>query len=555
MFPCDLGANWVHNYDATKNPIINLATSFGLHLTKFDWTNNPSFDEKGNPVSASIMTTGDAKINKLKKDAATYAEAKDTDISLDAALKAVIQKQSLTFNSYEKAMLYASLLDEYATEPSNLSAWWYDATGPWDDSDGVILEGFGAFADQLAKGLPISLNQKVVKVDYSFPSSSRVTVTTAAGFSYSAAQVLVTVPLGVLKKGIITFNPPLPTSMTNAINLLGVGVLNHVFLHFPRGTLKALQPSLSAVDSFSKLPSDSTLNGRGYVEVVSMYRLRQQDILFAEASGSFAVAMEAKNDSRIVAEVMKELRLVYPGLPKPINYTITRWNKDPFAFGSYSYLGVGATGYGAKSPTTLETLAIGINNKRVFFAGEHTSNAYLSSVQGAYESGLSAATKMLSVAPSRSPTTRLPSNPIKIPTTSLTRNPTLKPSPLRTALPTTSRNPTAKPTTKTPTKLPTMTMRPSLYPSPLPSSFKPSVKPSLKPTASSSPSLKPSTAKPSLKPSSKPTASSSPSLKPSTAKPSLKPSLKPTASSSPSLKPSTAKPSLKSSTAKPTLGK
>ena len=262
---------------------------------------------------------------------------------------------------------------------------------PWTDKVGIIYEGYGALTDKLAAGLPIVLGTKVISIDYS--SQSAITVTTSTGAKYQALKVLVTVPLGVLKKGVITFSPPLPSSFTNAMNLLGVGVLDHVFLQFPPGTLKALSPSLAAIDEFNKIPSNSSSNGHGFVELISLNHLRQQDIIFAEASASFAIAMESKSDATIIAELMKELNLIYPSL-KPINYRITRWLHDPFAYGSYSYTGVGATGYGAATPTTYDLLAKPINN-RVFFAGEHTCSEYPATVQGAYASGLTAATSML----------------------------------------------------------------------------------------------------------------------------------------------------------------
>lgn len=43
---------------------------------------------------------------------------------------------------------------------------------------------------------------------------------------FRADAVVVTVPLGVLKAGTISFHPPLPEWKTQAINNLGFGLLN-----------------------------------------------------------------------------------------------------------------------------------------------------------------------------------------------------------------------------------------------------------------------------------------------------------------------------------------
>jgi monoamine oxidase len=52
--------------------------------------------------------------------------------------------------------------------------------------------------------------------------------------TYRAEAVLVTVPLGVLKENVITFDPPLPEEKQSAIERLGFGNLNKVFSPFFR---------------------------------------------------------------------------------------------------------------------------------------------------------------------------------------------------------------------------------------------------------------------------------------------------------------------------------
>jgi len=50
----------------------------------------------------------------------------------------------------------------------------------------------------------------------------------ADGETYTADYVLVTLPLAVLRQNTITFTPPLPTSKLQAIQKLGVGVMEKV---------------------------------------------------------------------------------------------------------------------------------------------------------------------------------------------------------------------------------------------------------------------------------------------------------------------------------------
>ena len=49
-----------------------------------------------------------------------------------------------------------------------------------------------------------------------------------------ADVILVTLPLGVLKKGSVAFTPPLPEYKQQAIKVLGMGTENRVAMLFPK---------------------------------------------------------------------------------------------------------------------------------------------------------------------------------------------------------------------------------------------------------------------------------------------------------------------------------
>ena len=63
-----------------------------------------------------------------------------------------------------------------------------------------------------------------------------VTVTTNQG-DFSAQRVIVTLPLGVLKKGDVQFTPALPPEKVAAIASLGMGVLIRVLSDVPHSVL------------------------------------------------------------------------------------------------------------------------------------------------------------------------------------------------------------------------------------------------------------------------------------------------------------------------------
>lgn len=118
--------------------------------------------------------------------------------------------------------------------------------------DMSLLDGYGTLIASLAAFIEIRLNQVVTHIDWidsatplssSSSSSSSSTrsssggnvavVRTAGGVIYRARRVIITLPLGVLKKQCVVFNPPLPVLKQAAITAMGVSCMNKVFMLFP----------------------------------------------------------------------------------------------------------------------------------------------------------------------------------------------------------------------------------------------------------------------------------------------------------------------------------
>ena len=93
-------------------------------------------------------------------------------------------------------------------------------------------------------------------------------------------------------------------------------------------------------------------------------------------------------DSEIVTRAMNALRGIYPDALAPESFKMTRWGRDPFALGSYSYRATGSSG------ADHEALAAPLRT-RVLFAGEATSSGYSATVHGAYLSGVREAKRVL----------------------------------------------------------------------------------------------------------------------------------------------------------------
>lgn len=124
--------------------------------------------------------------------------------------------------------------DEFAAAATMRSV---SLTG-WNIDDKYEITGHHAFlpggnirlVQGLLKDVPVLYGTEVKKVEQ---SKECVLVTTAGGQTFKADSCLVTVPLGVLKKGLITFQPPLPQEKQVSIKKLGFGLLNKLCLLFP----------------------------------------------------------------------------------------------------------------------------------------------------------------------------------------------------------------------------------------------------------------------------------------------------------------------------------
>lgn len=107
-------------------------------------------------------------------------------------------------------------------------------------------------------------------------------------------------------------------------------------------------------------------------------------------AGEAAFQVENEPDERLVSEMTSILSRIYhkESLPPPIQYMVSRWYQDPFARGSYSFVGPNATG------KDYDILGESVDQK-LFFAGEATCRTHPATVHGAYMSGLRAATEVL----------------------------------------------------------------------------------------------------------------------------------------------------------------
>jgi len=278
----------------------------------------------------------------------------------------------------------------------SLGGWDLDAGNEWEGKHTMVTGGY----QQVPRGLyncPQPLNVKrrsnVKHITYSpDQTNGRSRIECENGEIIEADYVVSSVPLGVLKRQTIQFEPPLPEFKLGAIQRIGFGVLNKVVLVYKEpfwdqdrdifGTLR------DPVNRFSVDQAEYFQHRGRFFQWFNCTKTSGVPTLLALMAGDAAFYTEKTTDQELIEEAMKVLKSVFgPEIPRPTESLVTRWGHDEFAYGSYSYTGA------MFRRDDYEEMAKPIGN--LFFAGEHTCGTHPATVHGAYISGLRAASEVL----------------------------------------------------------------------------------------------------------------------------------------------------------------
>ncbi|KAJ9129897.1 hypothetical protein P3X46_035215 [Hevea brasiliensis] len=380
------------------NPLGVLARQLGLPLHKVRDI-CPLYLPDGKAVDSEIDSRVEVSFNKLldrvcKLRQAMIEEVKSVDVNLGTALEAFRHAYKVAEDSQERMLLNWHLANlEYANASlmSNLSMAYWDQDDPYEmGGDHCFIPGGNdTFVKELAMDLPIFYERTVESIRYGVDG----VIVYASGQVFRGDMALCTVPLGVLKKGTIEFVPELPQRKKDAIQRLGYGLLNKVALLFPYNFWGG------EIDTFGHLTEDSSMRGEFFL-FYSYSSVSGGPLLIALVAGDAAVKFETMSPVESVKRVLEILRGIFHPkgivVPDPVQAVCTRWGKDCFTYGSYSYVAVGSSG------DDYDILAESIGDGRVFFAGEATNKQYPATMHGAFLSGMREAANILRVAKRRS---------------------------------------------------------------------------------------------------------------------------------------------------------
>ena len=199
----------------------------GWLLSTDDTTvDDPLFPDSVDLASA-LWRSPDGDIEPVSNAPVEKAVAAAQLMPADVALADALVETGADPEDPALAALLAYLATTAAADADTLSSW-FPPVLPVELPRGVVGD-FDVFVKELLKDAQLSLSSPVTRIAY---DDAGVSLRLGTGESTSFDRVVVTVPLGVLQRDGIDFNPPLPFAHRGAINALGMGHIETIWLRY-----------------------------------------------------------------------------------------------------------------------------------------------------------------------------------------------------------------------------------------------------------------------------------------------------------------------------------
>ena len=366
----DEGAGWIHGPDG--NPITGLAAQAGAKTFLTDDNSVNVFDTNTMSYAYNFLTETE---NQYKAAITAVKQAGNVSQSFQTVFNTLYPTK--LDDRLWKYLLSTDLEFDTGADISKLSSKYFDDDEKFNGSDVIVTNGYDKITQFLAQGLNIKLNTRVTSINY----LENKIIASANGNYFETDYVLVTVPLGVLKKNVITFTPVLPADKRDAINDIQMGNVNKFLLIWNTAFWDT---------SLQYIGYTSDTKGK-FNYFLNMKKFIPDNALMTFAFGDYATVTETMSDSQVKDTIMSNLKNIYgSGIPNPSGFLRTKWGQNINTFGSYSFATNGTT------TDDFDFLANAVDNK-IFFAGEHTERLHRGTVHGAYLSGIREAEKIITL--------------------------------------------------------------------------------------------------------------------------------------------------------------
>jgi monoamine oxidase len=347
--PFDAGAEIVHF--AHANPWVEIAASLGVELdTSGGRLGGWQVFDRGRPLGV-LDRSRRWQVFRAMEARLEAVQAAGRDMSLAEAVA--------EFEPEARAIARSGLLLVLGEDGARISV--LDNQRLWTGPDYVTRHGYGALVAAYGAGLPVSLSTPVTRIAW---GDGGIEAQTPAGLLRAHAAI-VTVPVGVLAAGGISFTPDLPGSHRDALGGIGMGALTKIALRLGPGRFG--------------LSDSTTLMEAGKPEAMTMIEMfpSGRPLAIAICGGDFARDLASGGEAAAVAEITGMIGAMLGAQARAAvtGGRLHSWWADPLSRGAYSVCRPGASA--ARS-----ALAAPIAD-RLWFAGEATSEGGSMTVGGA----------------------------------------------------------------------------------------------------------------------------------------------------------------------------
>jgi monoamine oxidase len=167
--------------------------------------------------------------------------------------------------------------------------------------DVLFPNGYEDILGVLAGEYEIELSTKVTQIAY---SDKGVEVGSELNETKYYDAVLITVPLGVLKKKIISFSPELSQERLHAVARMGMGTLDKVYLKF--------EEPFWDKDATTILTPDTGLPRGQFNFWINFYKYLGEPIIMGFNAGNSAISLSKKSDGNFITDALNTLAIAYP---------------------------------------------------------------------------------------------------------------------------------------------------------------------------------------------------------------------------------------------------
>jgi monoamine oxidase len=379
----DLGGSWIHH--PVGNPMRTFADQAGVAchsgdplpmLTGHDLAEgrrlSPAEVQKGLVLVDEAFP---AALDRLRADAGpdrTAAEA----VSAFLAEAGLPPDEERRARQALRAAIEADAADLWDRE--SMRWLWHEIEYDGDLFGDLPDGGYVTLVEQMAAGLDVRLGVDVQEVAVS--GTQEVRTRSAGGQMQVGSHVVVTVPLGVLKRDRPRFAPGLPKDRLAAIERLGFGRYEKVVLRFDRPFWRE-----AGLSHLMLYPADADLPA---IWVFDHDAFDGQPVLACHVFSSLSGHVLDGSRDDAVDWVLGMLAAAAGGCPVPTDVAVTGWANDPYTSGAYTHVPPGA------EPADADLLGEPLAG-RLLFAGEHTQSARLGYADGAMSSGIREAKRLL----------------------------------------------------------------------------------------------------------------------------------------------------------------